>query len=140
MAASDNLSPKQFDRLSMGAPIVKNLGIVAHDPKEDDTEEGFNRTEAMYANKEHHHPGDMWDMPASEELHTTQSVLNKSTIRHFVDNPNNPEEWKDGEGYNAPEVYTHQGKLWVHEGHHRLIASRLRGDSSTKVHHWDTGE
>jgi hypothetical protein len=136
----NTLNQKQFSRLWMDAPVVKKVGIIAHDPKEDDTEEGMSREHSMYATQEHQHPENMWDMPATEKLHTTQGSLEKSGIRHYIDHPNNPENWKEGEGYDAPEVYSHKGKTWIHEGHHRIIASRLRGEHSIKVHHWDTGE
>lgn len=134
------LNQKQFSRLGMDASIVKKVGIIAHDPKEDRTDEGMDREHASTSTKEHQNPEDMWSMPASEELHTTQGSLDKSGIRHFIDHPNNPEHWKEGEGYDAPQVYSHQGKTWIYEGHHRIMASRLRGEHSIKVHHWDTRE
>lgn len=65
-------------------------------------------------------------------LFSKQSHFGTQGIRHYVDNPDVPAE-KDSE-YPTPVVYTgRDGRIWIHNGHHRIISSRLRGESSIKV-------
>jgi hypothetical protein len=64
---------------------------------------------------------------ASETLHTTQSHLHAPTLRKYMagDVPGVDPEYE-------PEVIhdPRTGRQWMGEGHHRMVASRLRGDSS----------
>jgi len=79
------------------------------------------------------HPDEMWDMPSDVQLHTSQESVDTGTLKHFREQPNDPNNYVEAEGYDAPQVYHHDGKYWISEGHHRVLASRMRGDSSTKV-------
>ena len=59
-------------------------------------------------------------------LYTFQDSFGTRGMRHYVDTPN---ENTPGARSEKPEVYnTEDGKLWIREGHHRIIASRLRGE------------
>jgi hypothetical protein len=61
-----------------------------------------------------------------EPLFTEQSHFGTMGIRHYVDNPTVNTAWA---GSDKPEVYPDRdGALWINEGHHRIIASRLRGE------------
>jgi hypothetical protein len=65
-------------------------------------------------------------------LFTKQSHFSTVGIRHYIDTPDvlsytetdNP----------IPVIVTGKdGKVWIHDGHHRIISSRLRGEQSLKV-------
>ena len=77
-----------------------------------------------------------------ETLHTRQSHLHTPTLRRYMtgDTPaSDPDYSHDPDiGYH-PGVVRDRSKLWVDEGHHRLVASRLRGDYSTTAWVGDTG-
>lgn len=61
-----------------------------------------------------------------EPLFTQQSAFRTSGIRHYIDNPNVTTANANND---KPEVYPDRnGKIWIKEGHHRIIASRLRGE------------
>jgi len=72
-----------------------------------------------------------------EVLHTRQSHLHGPTLRRYMagDVPKyDPDyDYEDAPGSSdveyRPEITMHKDRLWVQEGHHRIIASRLRGDS-----------
>jgi len=127
----------------MGKAAIRNVNVVFHGR---DTEEGrqeaeWDRTDAADASRPtSQYPHDMVDIPFDQVLHTSQQAVDAPGLRAYVDKPNNPEEWKDDYGYDAPQVFSHKGKLWIHDGHHRIIASRLRGEQSFKAHFWSTGE
>jgi hypothetical protein len=124
-----------MNNIPMNKPVFKNIGITYHE--EDPTsEERFSREEAADSTKEHQHPEDMYHLSSKVELHTSQEAADRAGIRSYVDKPNDPDEWYDDIGYDAPEVYHYHGKEWIHDGHHRIIASRLRGESSIRVHYW----
>jgi hypothetical protein len=116
---------------------IRGVNIVSH-PEQHGSGEEMDRQIDADETMNHSRPEDMWDMPASQELHTSQTHVDRAGVRSYIDRPNDPEHWDENNGYDAPSVYEHQGKLWIHEGHHRIIASRLRGDSSIKVHYWNT--
>ena len=72
-------------------------------------------------------------------LRTFQDTFGTRGIRHYVDNPGQltGDAWSEKpQIYNGPD-----GKLWIREGHHRIIASRLRGEPSIEVQlhntYWD---
>ncbi len=71
----------------------------------------------------------------NETLHTAQDYLHGPTIRKYM-TEGAPEEDPDYEGRKyLPEVYqTEMGRKWIDEGHHRIVASRLRGDYGTEVY------
>ena len=118
--------------------VFKRVNVVSH-PEQFGEDEELDRQLAADDTRTHQHPHEMHDLPAHQAVHTTQDTVDRAGIRSYIDKPNNPEHWTE-EGYDAPEVYHHQGKMWIYEGHHRIIASRLRGEPSIKVHFWDTGE
>jgi hypothetical protein len=71
-----------------------------------------------------------------ETLHTAQDYLHGPTVREYLKPGGAPEmdpHYPDREY--LPEVYeTPRGSKWIDEGHHRIVASRLRGDSHTDVY------
>lgn len=70
----------------------------------------------------------------NEPLNTIQNYLHGPTVREYMKNP--PKNHPDyrGEPY-LPEVYkAPRGSKWIEEGHHRIVASRLRGDSDTEIY------
>lgn len=72
---------------------------------------------------------------SSETLHTAQSHLHGPTVREYMKD-GGPEEDPDYPGRKyLPEVLeSARGHKWIDEGHHRLVASRLRGDYGTEVY------
>lgn len=67
-------------------------------------------------------------------VHTSQSHLHVPTLNRYAagDVPKMDPDYIDeetGESYMPyePETYEHQGKTWVSEGHHRIVAERLGG-------------
>jgi hypothetical protein len=69
-----------------------------------------------------------------ETLNTAQSHLHGPTVREYMKNPPEENPHAPGEPY-LPEVYqTTRGSKWIDEGHHRIVASRLRGDYGTEVY------
>ena len=81
-----------------------------------------------------------WEYPNEKEkqldrntpLFSKQSHFGTQGIRHYIDNPDVlADPYTD---YPTPVVYTGKdGKMWIHNGHHRIISSRLRGEQSIKV-------
>lgn len=71
-----------------------------------------------------------------ETLHTTQDYLHAPTLKKYMEEgpPEFDPEYGDEEREYRPEVLeTERGTKWIDEGHHRLVASRLNRDYSTKV-------
>lgn len=69
-----------------------------------------------------------------EPLNTMQTYLHGPTVRKYMKNPPSKDPHFPGEPY-LPEVYTApRGSKWIEEGHHRIVASRLRGDADTDVY------
>lgn len=65
-------------------------------------------------------------------LFTWQSHFGTQGIRHYMDTPD-VLMYKETD-YPTPVVYTGKdGKVWIKDGHHRIISSRLRGEQSIKV-------
>ena len=63
-------------------------------------------------------------------LVTGQGNADTATIQKYRKTPSS----------DVPMVFTHQGAMWIHDGHHRIVASRLNGDDFILVKHWNTGE
>ena len=74
------------------------------------------------------------DLGRDVVLHTGQDTLSSSTVQKYQNNPGAENDTP------YPTVFTYGNKLWVHDGHHRIVASRLRGEPSIAVQHWDSGE
>lgn len=69
-----------------------------------------------------------------EPLNTMQTYLHGPTVRKYMKNPPSKDPHSPGEPY-LPWVYkAPRGSKWIEEGHHRIVASRLRGDTSTDVY------
>lgn len=71
-----------------------------------------------------------------ETLHTTQDYLHAPTLRKYMEEgpPEHDPEYGDEERPYLPEIVrTERGTPWIDEGHHRLVASRLGGEYSTRV-------
>lgn len=122
--------------ISTEKPVFKDINVISH-PEQVGTDEDWDRLEDAQESQQLFHPHEMTDLPAHVEVHTTQGLVDRAGIRSYIDQPNDHTRWDDEIGYDAPQVYHHKGKLWVYEGHHRIIASRLRGESSLKVQMWD---
>ena len=82
-----------------------------------------------------------WTYPNEKEkqldrnvpLFSKQSHFGTQGIRHYIDTPDVLANEGDTD-YPTPVVYTAKdGKMWIHNGHHRIISSRLRGEQSLKV-------
>lgn len=74
---------------------------------------------------------------SNEELNTAQDYLHGPTVRDYMKDGGVPEvdpHYDDERAY-LPEVHTSlRGHKWIDEGHHRIVASRLRGDNGTEVY------
>lgn len=67
------------------------------------------------------------------DLHPTQPFVRTDDM----------ETWKSKVGEKAPEhirVVTHKGKHYVVDGHHSVVAARLRGEKTIDVKHLDMDE
>jgi hypothetical protein len=67
------------------------------------------------------------------DLHPTQPFVRTDDM----------ETWKSKIGEKAPEhirVVTHKGKHYVVDGHHSVVAARLRGEKTIEVKHLDMDE
>ena len=82
-----------------------------------------------------------WTYPNEKEklldrnvpLFTVQSHFGTMGVRHYIDTPDVLANGGDTD-YPTPVVYTgRDGRMWIKEGHHRIISSRLRGEQSIKV-------
>lgn len=126
----ENVSSQLEPHLPMNSAIARDHGFVFH--KKDAPHiigevEGYSQQP----------PEEMFDLPRSAVLHTSQTGFGKWGLSHYAKVGYDHTQWDDDEGYTAPQVYKHKGKLWVAEGHHRILASRLRNESSTPVHFHD---
>jgi hypothetical protein len=72
------------------------------------------------------YPSHPYRLYRTEPLSTTQEHFGTRGIRHYVDNPEEPTPSASAE---KPILFADDyNDLWIHEGHHRIIASRLRGE------------
>lgn len=121
-----NVSKQIIPHLPLNSRAAKGAGFVFHAdeyaaPHIAGEVEGYHYSE----------PHDMVELPHSVPLHTTQRSVEKPGVRHYVDKGYDHTEWREDNGYHAPQVYKHDNKVWVAEGHHRLMADRLTGRTST---------
>lgn len=74
-------------------------------------------------------------IPDKEILHTSQDYLHAPTLRKYMTEgaPEMDPDYDDRE-YLPEILHTEAGTPWIDEGHHRIVASRLRGDWRTKVY------
>jgi hypothetical protein len=58
---------------------------------------------------------------SNEPLYSSQSHFGTRGVRKYIDTPPGPNH--------KPVIFPDDdGALWIHDGHHRIIASRLRGE------------
>jgi|KBSMisStaDraftv2_1062788.scaffolds.fasta_scaffold73176_4 hypothetical protein len=74
-----------------------------------------------------------------EPLHTSQAHLHGPTLERYMHEGAPETEFVNGEEdwevpYSPDVTEDRHGNTWINEGHHRMVASRLRGDYSTDVY------
>lgn len=118
--------------MASGAPRSKNIVFVKDETPDDYEDRVESAGWSMPSHPEH------WDLPTTQPVHTSQERFGAQGIRKYMKNPESTSETSEGRDHteDLPEVYSHGGKIWIYEGHHRILASRLRGDSSIPVHYW----
>lgn len=109
MSADDHLSPTQFYR----APNIY---------------EGGERPEGLP-----YKGGVERVLPVDHVLHSTQGWLDKDSVRDFRDE--DVREQADVEEGAPPRVSHYQGRDWIFDGHHRLVADRLEGRPTRVLYH-----
>jgi len=71
------------------------------------------------------------------DLHCVQIGVNPKKVAGFIDNPSKIDlpGRRNGNGYTTdmPIVVSFHGKLYLHDGHHRVMALRLLGETSVKA-------
>ena len=86
----------------------------------------------------HHGIESEGSVSSGETLHTAQSQLHAPTVRKYMTEgapATDPSYGNEIDNRYLPEVLSSErGRKWVDEGHHRLVASRLRGEPSTEVY------
>jgi hypothetical protein len=127
--------------LPMTGRVPRMHNITWHDEAED-PEYHLQRTEDSFDSMPAH--PEIKTLLASHPLHTTQSHYGTKGIRRYVNNPNASHlggmghvQTTDPEDEELPQIYRHGGLDWINEGHHRILASRLRGESSIQVYYWN---
>lgn len=65
------------------------------------------------------------------ELHTGQGQMFPDAVEYYADKPGRASATSRDVG--PVEIYEHDGKTWVGEGHHRIAAARSRGQRSMRV-------
>lgn len=82
----------------------------------------------------------------SQPVFATQSHVNQVHVNRYKDKPDDKSWWEHRSGMDDPTGYkgtkhpcfvTHQGRLHVVEGHHRVAAALQRGDSEIHGWHYD---
>lgn len=64
------------------------------------------------------------------ELHTGQRSIWPSRVQEYVTHPGKA---SDTGRYSPIEIYHHNGQVWAGEGHHRLVAAKIRGNKTIRV-------
>ena len=107
------------DRVISMTGRVARMHNITRLPLTDD--EDFEHTQATYGTRYNE-----YRLHRDEPLFTNQNGFRVSGIKHYLANPNTPTANASND---KPEVYPdREGKIWIKEGHHRIIASRLRGE------------
>ena len=90
--------------------------------------------------------GTFGQIPLHTPVFATQSHVSQAHIDRYVQNPGaathqratNGASWSnDYPGDKAPVFVTHEGRLHVLDGHHRIAAAIQRGDDSITGYHYD---
>lgn len=66
-----------------------------------------------------------------QELHTGQGQMFPDAVQHYSEKPGRHAATSREMG--PVEIYHHDGKTWVGEGHHRIAAALSRGQKSMRV-------
>jgi hypothetical protein len=72
-------------------------------------------------------------------LRTIQHSVNPERVRQYIEDPEllpgarHGAVGSHGGPVDLPIIVRQQGTMWVHDGHHRLCAAKLSGDTSAKV-------
>lgn len=67
---------------------------------------------------------------ATTELHTGQRGIFPERVKEYVERPG----MASATSRDLPvEIYQHQGKTWIGEGHHRVAAARQRGQKTIRA-------
>jgi hypothetical protein len=126
MWRDENVGHQLEPYLPMDSAIAKKHGFVFH---KEDAPHIIGEVEGYT----YQQPHEMTTLSTDVPLHTSQTSFGKWGLAHYAKTGYDPEEWSDDDGHNAPQVYQYQGKIWVAEGHHRLLADRLTGKESHTV-------
>lgn len=101
----------------------------------------FQRSDALFGDTWRNH-GEKRDIGIKGPVYATQSHVNQAHIDRYSKAPDD-KSWHeqttgrpagDYQGGHHPLFVTHQGRLHVIEGHHRVAAALQRGD--THIHGW----
>lgn len=95
---------------------------VTFDPNYEAWEEAVDKTESALVMG--YKPSEM-ELPSTQRLHTGQDTVDTDTVSKYSSDSSDKK----------PVVVSRRGKMWIHDGHHRIIASRARGDKSITVDH-----
>lgn len=106
----------------------------------------FARSDAMFPDTWHHH-GTKGPVDISKGVFATQSHVNQAHINRYKDKPDDKSWYEHNggrdtayEGTRHPLFVTHQGRLHVIEGHHRVAAAIQRGDTHIEGWHYNMDE
>jgi hypothetical protein len=100
---------------------VARMHNITYVPMSDEEQEQEGHYQIPDENDAH-----LYRLYRDEPLYTTQEHFGTRGVRHYVDNPGTPTTSGSNE---KPVIFPDdEGDLWIHDGHHRIIASRLRGE------------
>lgn len=68
------------------------------------------------------------------KLIPTQERLDKTKVKDIVENGTTKDEDSEGD-LSRPRVFSYKGQMYIHDGHHRVAASILKGDKRIDVNY-----
>jgi hypothetical protein len=93
-----------------------------------------------------HQEYSLTDHPPHEELHTSQTHLWKPALEKYIKeghehlmDPDHANEDRESDMPYHPQTYDHNGRTWIDEGHHRILARRMVGEDVTAFHGFTAG-
>lgn len=134
MSNMGNISKQLSPFIDLSKHVFRKIGIIAHEGDEDEFDHDA-ENEYMVHRPEYH---TIQDIPSTATLNTYQTSVIKSGIKHYIDNPQKLIDTDSGS--ELPTVYERDGSYWIYDGHHRIAASRLRGESSFKARVWNNNK